>query len=287
MLLITGGNGQVGKDLIRLLRKREIKHVFTSREDGPSSKNSSQIRIDLSIPSLDWATLSDQITGIIHLAAAVPHSKEFPDNMESALKTQTIDDNILNLQKITKVPMIYFSSCGLYSKAVDYFHVEENPQTLIPQTPYFAAKLRAETKIQEIPNAVIFRLSAPVSLEMKNDLVLARMLHNARTIGKISVYGNGTREQDFILTQDISNAIIDILQLEAFGTFNLCSSNPVSMLSLAHSLANLIPGTQISIGEEEDEKEGQRARYDNSKLQSAINWNPVARVDEILKTLVH
>ena len=52
MLLITGGTGQVGKDLIRLLRTREVKHIFISREGGPSSENSGQIRIDLSIPIL-------------------------------------------------------------------------------------------------------------------------------------------------------------------------------------------------------------------------------------------
>jgi nucleoside-diphosphate-sugar epimerase len=286
MLLITGGNSQVGKDLIRLLRTREVKHIFTSRKGGPSSENSGQIRIDLSIPNLDWSFLSDQITGIVHLAAAVPHSREFPDNLESALITETIDSNITNLQKLRKVPLVYFSSCGLYSKSVDSFHAEESPETLIAKTPYFAAKLKTEISIQEIPNAVIFRLSAPVSLDIKSELVLAKMIHSARTNGKISVYGNGTREQDFILTRDISSAIFGVLDFEVFGTFNLCSSNPVSMLHLAQTLTKLIPGTQISIGNVEDEKEGQRARYDNSKLQNAINWKPVANVDDVMKTLV-
>ena len=88
MLLITGGTGQVGKDLIQLLRSSDMKHAFTSRNGGKSSDNSKHIKIDLSTPSLDWSSLAKEVTGIVHLAAAVPHSREFPGNLESAAKTE-------------------------------------------------------------------------------------------------------------------------------------------------------------------------------------------------------
>jgi nucleoside-diphosphate-sugar epimerase len=174
----------------------------------------------------------------------------------------------------------------LYSKFTDHFHTEGNLEKLVPRTPYFRAKMKSEVKINKIVNSVIFRLSAPVSRSINKDLVLAKMINSARTSGLISVYGKGTREQDFILTRDVSNAVIKILKNRSYGTFNLCSSTPVSMICLAESLAKYIGGVNIQIGTPEDPNEGQRARYDNSKLRDTVDWNPTTDVNEMLEFII-
>jgi nucleoside-diphosphate-sugar epimerase len=198
-----------------------------------------------------------------------------------------MDDNIINLQNATKAPLVYFSTCGLYSKSVDYFHKENSSERLIPRSPYFEAKMRGELKFRQISNSVVFRLSAPVSTSLKPHLVLGRMIHSARNQGSISVYGSGMREQDFILTGDINSAVMKSLSNEIYGTYNLCSSRPVTMLSLAETVAKHIKGVEIRVGEKEDINEGDRARYDNSRLRNSIDWNPTSSMSEIIKRIMY
>jgi nucleoside-diphosphate-sugar epimerase len=229
--------------------------------------------------------ISNQVSGIVHLAAAVPHSSEYPDNLVSARKTEVMDENIVNLQKITGAPLIYMSTCGFYSKLVDAVHVEEEVGSISTTSPYFLAKLRGERRINQIENAVILRLSAPVSATPKENLVLGKMISDARTKGMISVYGKGTREQDFIRVQDVTSAIVKMMSTNRFGTFNLCSSVATDMVTLARAIKKYIPSSQIKIGESIDENEGHRTRYANLKLKETIDWDPMTDIESMLSIL--
>jgi nucleoside-diphosphate-sugar epimerase len=101
-------------------------------------------------------------------------------------------------------------------------------------------------------------------------------------MGKISVYGNGSREQDFISATDTTSAILKIVEKQTFGVYNLCSSKPVTMISLANTLTNYLGSGSVVVGEEEDTNDGAKARYCNQKLRNVIDWNPIQDLKEML-----
>jgi nucleoside-diphosphate-sugar epimerase len=285
MWLITGSSGLIGSNLCAELERDGIRHIRTSRRAMPQTSFSVDFPADLSIPNIDWGLISNRVTGIVHLASAVPHSPEYPDNSTSADKTEAMDANLVNLQEVTNAPLVYMSTCGLYSKLVDAVHMEEEVGALFPRSPYFLAKLNGERRVNQITNSTILRLSSPVSANPKSNLVLGKMISDARTKGVISVYGNGTREQDFIGVHDTTLAIIKVMDSNSFGTFNLCSSVATDMLTLARVINKYIPSSQIKVAEKLDENEGHRARYANSKLKETIDWNPVTDIETLIETL--
>ena len=275
----------MGRNLCETLDRLDIQYLMSSRGKNSASQKSRLHNADLSIPNLDWRNISRSVSGIIHLAAAVPHTPEYPDNLLSSQKTEIIDTNVLNLQSISNVPLIYISTCGLYSKESSDFHSEEDLKTLIPTSPYFEAKHKGEANVSKINNAAILRLSAPVSPTPKPGLVLEKMIRDGRVHGQISVYGEGAREQDFVSVADTTSAILKLLNAQIFGVFNLCSSSPVTMYELAERLSSFLKIRAPKLGEEPDSNEGAKARYSNLKLRNSIDWEPMTNSHEILATL--
>lgn len=281
-LILTGATGQIGSALCQELERLEIRHFKISRFIESSSNYSISNKIDLSVANLDWNEIAKDVSGIIHLAAAVPHSPEYPDNEFSANKTQIMDANILNLYSLTQAPLVYMSTCGLYSKESDQFQTETDLVKIQSTSPYFEAKLKGEEKFITHPNTTILRLSAPISHRPVTGLVLEKMIRDIRTTGKISVYGNGSREQDFISVTDTTSAILKTMEKQTFGVYNLCSSKPVTMFSLADTLTNYLGSGSVVVGEEEDTNDGAKARYCNKKLRNVIDWNPIEDLKEML-----
>jgi nucleoside-diphosphate-sugar epimerase len=275
----------VGRHLCDELDRLNTRYLMSSRDRNSPPQFSKKHFTDLTTPDIDWEDIRRSVSGIIHLAAAVPHSPEYPDNLASAKKTEIMDTNILNLQGITKAPLIYISTCGLYSKETSEFHMEEDLKTLVPASPYFAAKSKGEEKVSKIDNATVVRLSAPVSPTPKRGLVLEKMIRDGKSFGQISVYGQGTREQDFISLTDTTSAILKLFKAELFGVYNLCSSRPVTMHALAKSLSSLLKIGTPRLGEEIDPNDGAKARYSNLKLRNSIDWNPMTSLDEIIATV--
>jgi nucleoside-diphosphate-sugar epimerase len=285
MWLVTGSSGELGRGFLQYLRLRGIEYLSTSRKNSTNDELEFHKAADLSIPNYEWEKVFTKVTGIVHLAAAVPHSPEFPDNLNSAKLTATIDQNVINLQHQTKAPLIYISTCGLYSKIDPGFHVEEPTSSLVATSPYFQAKINGENLINSISNTIILRLSAPISPNFKENLAIGAMAASARHNQQINVYGNGTREQDFILVEDVCHAIYTTLINEKYGLYNLCSSSPVTMIELAQSLSVLFHPTRIVLGQLRDENEGKFARYSNLKLRETIDWAPETSITAMLKKM--
>ena len=220
------------------------------------------------------------------MAAVVPHHLKIIDNDQNSQKTKAIDSNVFKLQRKFKCPIVYMSSCGLYSRNSESFHKEVDVSNLNPTTPYFGAKKMGEYTLRDVKNSVILRLSAPVSTFAPKNLVFSQFVTASQAASTLYVHGKGTREQDYITAHDAASAIVGVLLEERFGTFNLCSSNPVTMLELANRIQIFFGKGNIKIGQKPDAQEGFKARYSNEKLKVTINWAPNTDIDYLIKSLI-
>ena len=286
MLLVTGASGYVGQALCAELIKNNIEFLHCGRSNKNDLIQKFFIPTDLSKVDLEWTRSFKQITQIVHLAAAVPHSSEYPDNFNSKFITNTIDKNIYNLQKINNCRVIYFSSCGLYSKTQVNFHAEEAFDSLVARTPYYQAKIDGEELFSSNGKHLIFRLSAPVGKTVQPGLVLDKMIKDAVRLKQILVHDDGIREQDFISNIDVTKAIVQVLRVNISGTYNLCSSNPVAMKSLAKLIAKCFEKVDVTFLSHVKTPNENMSRYDNQKLKNAIDWAPTLNIEQIIANIM-
>jgi nucleoside-diphosphate-sugar epimerase len=282
LILVTGASGVIGKAVCKQLDNLVIPYLSMTGNSSADKSNS----VDLSVSNLDWKFLEVKPSAIIHLAAAVPHHLKIIDNDQNSQKTKAIDSNVFKLQRKFKCPIVYMSSCGLYSRNSESFHKEVDVSNLNPTTPYFGAKKMGEYTLRDVKNSVILRLSAPVSTFAPKNLVFSQFVTASQAASTLYVHGKGTREQDYITAHDAASAIVGVLLEERFGTFNLCSSNPVTMLELANRIQIFFGKGNIKIGQKPDAQEGFKARYSNEKLKVTINWAPNTDIDYLIKSLI-
>jgi nucleoside-diphosphate-sugar epimerase len=278
-ILVTGAMGIVGTELCLALIEAGIEFKATARTVSEKYRSDNQILpLDLSTPFaattiLEWLTKLDfKPDVILHLAAAVPHSTRFRDEEETSTITSLIDKQIYKLAIETKCHLIYMSTCGLYDSEDGSLKTVMG-SSVRPRGPYFEAKLEGENLISKLRYFTIFRLSAPVSHKTPNHLVLNKMIDLAKLDRTIQIWGQGTREQDYIDARDIVSLLMIAVEKKLVGTYNLASGKPKKMNELAKTVICQFGKGKIEYVDT-DPLEGQSARYDISHTMSSFSWKP-------------
>ena len=118
---------------------------------------------------------------------------------------------------------------------------------------------------------------------MRRGVVLARFITAALSGQPIELWGDGSREQDFISVRDIAAAMALAVGSGLSGVYNVASGRPVTMRELAR---RVLEQTGSGVGVRQvgrpDPQDGCPARYAIDRLGAAVGWAPrIALVDEI------
>ena len=282
-VLVTGATGIVGRATVETLQERGNEVVALVRGGGRAAA-SRTLRVDLSTEGLDLPRLMPQAPDVVvHLAAAVPHAASVPDNVESADMTRRIDATVVGASAAWQVPMIYASGCGLYDTREAGCKIED--ADLRPRSPYFEAKKVGEDRVLGLRGGCVLRISAPVGPGLRRSVVLARFIERARVGDTLEVWGKGRREQDFVAAADIALLIATIVERRAHGVFNVASGRPITMAELAGTVVTVIGDGTVRMSGRPDPHDGETARYDIGKAQTAFGWSPLVPLEESIAKL--
>jgi len=285
MILITGAGGIVGSELCQFLQEKNLDYLGIIRAEN-KYKNYNYMIWDLNNPLNLNDKFINSVSFIIHLAAAVPHSKRYGNNEESALITRNIDLNVYNLQKNLDVPLIYMSTCGLYNKKLNCLMKECDEEKLLINSPYFKAKLEGENLFNSNSKSTILRLSAPIGFGLKNNLVLPNFIEKVRSGLTIDVWGNGNREQNFIDTRDIADVIVKIIKKPQYETFNIAGKESISMKNLAKLIIKIAKKGKYRILFNNDPNEGNYANYSIEKAKNLVGWSPKYNIEKSVERIL-
>jgi nucleoside-diphosphate-sugar epimerase len=279
MILVTGSDGIVGRELCRKLQELVMPFLpVTHRRKPHTLQQALQGDLVNDVGLLEGYL--HEISAIVHLAAAVPHSVSYPDNDASADFTRRMDRNIRHIQVQLGVPVIYMSTCGLYDRSVADIKHEADPSQVIATSPYFAVKAEGEDMFLSGGGSTVLRLAAPIGPGLKPQLVLSRFIATARESGTIRIWGNGTREQDFIDTADVADLIVRILDYPKTLILNVASGAPTTMSYLAETVVSVIGAGSIEKTTQNDPRDGETARYSIERAKEHYKWSPA-------RTLAH
>lgn len=229
-VLVTGGAGFFGSKLVeKLLDANHIVTVYDNLyfgDDGikPFLNHSNYIFVKGDIT--DYQAIENTIFKndiIVHMAAFVgePLCKKHKETVYDVNTDAT--KFIADVCKKINKKLIFLSTCSNYGKNenVVYEESELNPLGL-----YSDSKIKAEKYIIEnLNNFLILRCSTlfGVSYRMRFDLTINQFLYEIFNYAKISVFGEFAW-RPFIHVDDASTVILNILETELIGVFNLGSN---------------------------------------------------------------
>jgi UDP-glucose 4-epimerase len=241
-ILVTGGAGFVGTNLVRLLLSRG--HRITVLDDFRTGRAEYLDGLDVDIvrgligDTVLVTELAQHNDAIVHLAAAgsVVDSVADPSANFEANAQGTF--SVLNAARAAKIGRLVFSSTGgaLIGNAVPPVNEQSLPK---PISPYGASKLAAEAYCHAFAKSYGIRTVAlrfanvygPYSGHKKGAItVFLRALHEGRPI---QIFGDGRASRDFMYVDDICRG------LELGLTTDLAPG----------TVAHLATGVETSVGE--------------------------------------
>lgn len=303
-ILITGGAGFVGSNVLKYLWKRyprarfhvldiltyagDIRNIPDEVHRSPRFKFwYGDIR---NVKLVD--KLVEQCDVVLHLAAETHVARSIYDDIKffetDVLGTQAITHAVLRHRKTIK-RFVHISTSEVYGTARGKKMNETHP--LEPQSPYAAAKAGADRLVYSyittygIPAVIIrpFNLYGP---NQHLEKLIPRFITSVLLNEPMTIHGTGKSERDFTYVEDLARAIALVIEAPAelvLGqVFNVGNDRGISVLQIAEMVKKLLPLRMptkptftrytMNVGD----RPGQVFRHasDSTKIKKALGWKP-------------
>ncbi len=258
-ILITGGAGYVGTELIkRLAIDPEVTSITVYDNIQKNHYSfflgepiSGREKIDfIEGDILDTRKLKKALEGVnlvYHLAAKVTtpfanvdaHYFEQVNHWGTAELVYAIEES--NVEKL-----IFLSSTSVYGASKKMVDERSKPN---PRTHYGISKMRGEEhvhRLQARKKALILRCGNVYgySKSMRFDAVINRFMFDANFNHRISIHGDGKQHRGFIHIESISYVLAQLISTDVpSGDYNLVDKN-IQILDVVDVLKEIFPGME-------------------------------------------
>ena len=297
-IIVTGGLGFIGSNLIDLLLKKKFnvlnidKKTYSSNIYNTKSfeKNSNYnfVKCDLNNSSkLNKIIFEYKPTCIFNLAAEthVDRSITSPKNF--------IHSNILGVfnlleiyrkysKKYNKTKLIHISTDEVYGDILK--GRSDESYSYKPSSPYAASKAASDhlvssyVRTYKIP-AIVTNCSNNYGPKQHPEKLIPKLIHNIINNKSLPIYGNGKNSREWIYVEDHCDALIKVFEKGKIGEFyNIGSNKNLNNLEICKSLIE-IAKTKIKIGKNVKikfvkDRPGHDSRYalNSKKILNRLNW---------------
>jgi len=251
--LVTGGAGFIGSHLCEaLLARGDTVRVLDDLSTGKLENLPPNVEL-IEGDVADLKMVRDAVAGIagcFHLAAIASVERGITDwlgthraNLTGAI---TLFDAIRRLP--VKVPVVYASSAAVYGNVATMPITEQTERH--PFSAYGADKYgcelhaRVASHVHGIPTVGLrfFNIYGPRQDPLSPySGVISIFCERISRGAAIDVNGDGGQTRDFVYVADVVRALLAAMRLRPTDApaFNVCTGNPISVLDLAHTIAEL------------------------------------------------
>ena len=297
-ILVTGGLGFIGSNLIKILLKKKYTVInidkvsyssnFYNTKNFSKNKRYKFIKCNLEDKKkLNKIILKFKPKGIFNLAAET-HVDRSIDDPSPFVKSNIIGlFNLLEVfrkyQKIIKnTKLIHISTDEVYGDVLKGRSKETDPYQ--PSSPYAASKASSDHLVSsyirtyKLP-AIVTNCSNNYGPRQHPEKLIPKMIFNILNNKPLPIYGRGLNSREWIYVDDHCNALELIFRRGKVGNFyNIGSNVNVNNITLIKKLLKLAKvkykiGSQVKIKYVTD-RPGHDLRYaiNSDKLKDNLNW---------------
>ena len=311
-VLVTGGLGFIGSNLIDLLIKKK-KYVinldkvtyasnFYNVKNFKNNKNYKFYRVDIGDQKKVLNILKKEKPSIIFNLASETHVDRSIDSPKNFIK-----NNILSTfyfletlrkfyKKNKKLKIIHVSTDEVYGSILYGRSDESYPY--LPSSPYAASKASADhlvssyVKTFKLP-AIITKCSNNYGPRQHPEKLIPKLIYNILNGINLPIYGSGKNSREWIYVTDHCNALIKISSKGKLGeNYNIGSNTNFNNLEIA----KLMLKNSKSFSKNSDklkieyikDRPGHDFRYalNSKKIKKNLGWRPLISFNEGLKKTI-
>ncbi len=297
-IIVTGGLGFIGSNLIRLLIKKNYFVInidkvnyasnFYNTKDFSNKKNYKFVRLDINNRSKLKKILNLYKPIAIFNLAAETHVDRSIDGPAEFIKSNIV--GVFNLleefreltKKNNKSKFIHISTDEVYGDILKGRSKENDPYK--PSSPYAASKASSDHLVYSYVrtfklNAMITNCSNNYGPHQHPEKLIPKLIYNIIKNKPLPLYGKGKNSREWIFVDDHCEALFKVFKNGAKGQFyNIGSNINSSNLDITKLLINIAKkkiklGKKVKIKFVKD-RPGHDFRYalDSKKIFKKLRW---------------
>ena len=297
-IIVTGGLGFIGSNLIELLLKKKFYVInidkctyssnFYNTKDFRKSKKYKFIKMDIANKRIKNVFMKYKPLGVFNIAAET-HVDRSIDNPGSFIQSNIVGVyNLLecfkNFSLKNKSKLIHISTDEVYGDILKGRTSETYPYQ--PSSPYAASKAASDhlvssyIKTYNLP-AIVTNCSNNYGPKQHPEKLIPKLIYNIMNDKPLPIYGKGTNSREWIYVKDHCEALIKVFLMGKIGEFYNIGSNrnlnnlEVTKEILNHSKKLIKLGKKVKINFVKD-RPGHDIRYalNSNKIKKELNWHP-------------
>ena len=297
-IIVTGGLGFIGSNLIDLLLKKKFKVINIDKATYSSNLYNTKefksfngykyIKCDINDKKLKKIFFRFKPNCIFNLAAET-HVDRSIDNPKSFIQSNIVGVyNILETfkeySKKYKSKLIHISTDEVYGDVLKGRSKENHPY--LPSSPYAASKAASDHLVSSyirtyrIP-AMITNCSNNYGPRQHPEKLIPKLIYNILNNKPLPIYGKGLNSREWIYVEDHCEALLKVYQKGKVGEFyNIGSNKNLNNLQVCRELINTAKkiielGKKVKISFVKD-RPGHDVRYalNSNKIKKKLKWRP-------------
>ena len=312
-LIVTGGLGFIGSNLIKFLLKKNYSVInidnisyssnFYNLKDLKKNHNYKFIKCNIKNKKKLIKIFKKYKPIAIFNLAAETHVDRSIDSPKPFIESNIV--GVFNLleafrdyfKRFKKTKLIHVSTDEVYGDIINGRTNENYPYR--PSSPYAASKASSDHLVSsyirtfEIP-AIITNCSNNYGPHQHPEKLIPRLIYNIINNIPLPIYGDGKNSREWIFVEDHCDALFKVFKKGKLGEFyNIGSNKNFDNLNITHKLLN-IASKHIAIGKNVKikyikDRPGHDKRYALNcyKINKNLSWKSLTKInDGIEKTFL-
>jgi UDP-glucuronate decarboxylase len=294
-VLVTGGAGFLGSNLIRRLIKQDCQiicydNLYTGRIENINEFKGLE---NFQFIEGDVENLLDFKVDQIYNLACPASPKAYQADPIKTMKTSVIGTlNVLELASKTNARVLHASTSEIYGDPLVSPQVESywgNVNSIGVRSCYDEGKRAAETlcfdflRCRNLDARVvrIFNTYGP-GMQIDDGRVVSNFIVQALKGEPLTVYGSGKQTRSFCFVTDLISGFISLMNLENNPNrpINLGNPNEFNMLELASKIIDLTESNSRIVYEDLPLDDPKQRRPNIEAAWENLRWRPIVELDE-------
>jgi|TARA_B110001452_G_scaffold235074_1_gene213695 dTDP-glucose 4,6-dehydratase len=303
-VIVTGGNGFIGSNLIKFLIKK--KFFVINVDKSAYSKNSYLLKnikkqkyifykLDINNKKKILYILKKHQPEAIFNLAAETHVDRSIDSPKEFINSNIV--GVFNLLEAIreykkKIRLIHISTDEVYGDLKNNTRSDET-NSYQPSSPYSASKASADHLIKSYVRT--FGVDASISNCCNNygpgqfpEKLIPTMIFNVLNNKPLPIYGKGINSREWIHVKDHCSGLFSIFKTGKKGeSYNIGTGKNINNLNLTKLLLNIVKNKNIKIGSNVKikfvkDRPGHDLRYalNSNKIRKELKWKPTKNFKE-------